>query len=376
MPTPIPTPRVNNNDDFVRFSKTYVEAGALVHKGQIVADIETDKASVTVEADREGYLLAFVPPLGDMIAVGSTLAWLGATPDEPVPADIPDVAVAGAGGAFGEPTLKASLLLARLGLRAEDIPASGPRLTADDVLRHAQHHRTGGAATLPARATGDTPPELPTGRRVPLDVAERGMLRTVSWHHDTPVVGYVEIAFETAPWDAFAAGFQAEHQLLMSPLLPLMAYRLVDLARENPKINSTIVDDARHEYAGVNLGFTFQSGSRLLLLTVRNAGSMSGRAFVDELNGLMRRGLKGKLTSEDTSDVTIGFSSMARWQVTRHVPVLPPYTALIVAHTHGRDGVAALGASYDHRVLTGGEVAAILNRLARPTDEAETTDEP
>ena len=62
---------------------------------------------------------------------------------------------------------------------------------------------------------------------------------------------------------------------------------------------------------------------------------------------------------------------MARWEVTRHVPILPPFTALIVAHTHARDGVAALGASYDHRVLTGGEVAAILRAIAVP-DAAAT----
>ena len=57
MPTAIPTPRVNNNDDFVRFSRTYVEPGALVRKGDVIADIETDKASVTIEAEAEGYLL-------------------------------------------------------------------------------------------------------------------------------------------------------------------------------------------------------------------------------------------------------------------------------------------------------------------------------
>jgi pyruvate/2-oxoglutarate dehydrogenase complex dihydrolipoamide acyltransferase (E2) component len=145
-----------------------------------------------------------------------------------------------------------------------------------------------------------------------------------------------------------------------------MAYRLVELAREAPKINSTIVGDARHEYNAINLGFTIQSGPRLALVSVRHAGEMSERQFVDALSALMRRGMKHTLTPQETSEVTIAFSSMARWQVTRHVPVLPPFTSLIVAHTHGRNGVAALGASYDHRVLTGGEVAGILNRLADP----------
>ena len=200
-----------------------------------------------------------------------------------------------------------------------------------------------------------------------LDVAERGMVRTVSWHRDTAVPGYVEIDYDTSAWDGFAADYQQRHRLLTSPLLPLMAYRLVELARDNPKINSTIAGDARHEYSSINLGFTLQSGARLVLLSVRDADRMTDRSFVDALGLLMRNGMKGKLTAEATSEITVSFSSMARWQVTRHMPILPPYTALIVAHTHGRNGMAALGASYDHRVLTGGEVASILNQMARPS---------
>jgi len=63
---------------------------------------------------------------------------------------------------------------------------------------------------------------------------------------------------------------------------------------------------------------------------------------------------------------TVAFSSMARWQVARHVPILPPHVSLIVAHTVSKDNRAVLGATYDHRVLSGGDAVAILNRLAQP----------
>jgi len=368
MPTAILTPRVNNNDDYVRFSRTYVEPGAPVTAGDVIAEIETDKASVTIEAQGDGFLLGFVQSVGEMIPVGATLAWLGSSRDEAIP-ETAAVAAAPGGSATGEPTLKAALLLARLGFKAADVPAAGDRLTAGDVLRYAESHQAQGtAASRPAR-TPDPTPQLAAGQRVQLDVAERGMVRTVSWHRDTAVAGYVEIEYDTSAWDGFAAAFQQRHQLLTSPLLPLMAYRLVELARGNPKINSTIAGDARHEYSAINLGFTLQSGARLALLSVRDAGRMTDKAFVDALGILMRSGMKGRLTAEETSEITVSFSSMARWQVTRHVPVLPPYTSLMVAHTHGRNGLAALGASYDHRALTGGEVAAILNQMATPSRE-------
>jgi pyruvate/2-oxoglutarate dehydrogenase complex dihydrolipoamide acyltransferase (E2) component len=145
-----------------------------------------------------------------------------------------------------------------------------------------------------------------------------------------------------------------------------MAHRLVRLAVENPVLNSTIIGGERHEYSAVNLGFTLQSDTRLSLLSVRNAETLTALAFVQQLQSLMRRGMKEQLRLEDTNDVTVSFSSMSKWDVTRHMPVLPPFTSLIVAHASTRAGIGSLGATYDHRVLTGGEVAAALQLLSTP----------
>src|SRR5688572_14506748 len=57
MAVPIHTPRVNNNDDYVRFSHVFVSPGAAVKKGDFIAEIETDKATFTIEAEQDGYVL-------------------------------------------------------------------------------------------------------------------------------------------------------------------------------------------------------------------------------------------------------------------------------------------------------------------------------
>jgi len=358
MPTPLHTPRVNNNDDTVRLVKLLVKPGDEVRVGQLVAEVETDKANFTVESDRDGYVLAVEKALNDTIDVGSVLLWLGASTDEIVPAGAVS-AIATASNASATPTLKAAQLLAKHGLSASDVPAIGERLTIADV-----------EAFLAARTPNPSNLSIASGIVQPLTPEERGMLRTVSWHHDHAVPGYVELRYEADRWERAAAEYQKRERLLLGPLLALMAHRLARLAAANPKLNSTIVGDNRHVYSAVNLGFTVQSDSTLYLTVVQNAAVLGCREFVDRLGQLQRGALAHTLRSPDLTGATIAFSSMARWNVSRHVPVLPPYTSLIVAHAEVRGGAGTLGATYDHRVLTGYDALAVLRELTTPEELA------
>ena len=84
MPTPLYTPRVNNNDDTVRLIRVMVKRGDAIRAGDIVAEVETDKANFTVEAERGGFVLEVAQPVNEMIDVGSVLLWVGDALDEQV----------------------------------------------------------------------------------------------------------------------------------------------------------------------------------------------------------------------------------------------------------------------------------------------------
>ena len=135
--------------------------------------------------------------------------------------------------------------------------------------------------------------------------------------------------------------------------------------KENTRLNSTIVGEQRLVYdrqPGVHGAKrdNFVFGGR------RDAATLTCREFIDRLTELQRNALARRLRSDETSGATIAFSSMARWNVTRHIPVLPPQTALIVAHAApSSDGRATLGATYDHRVLTGFEALSTLAEINR-----------
>jgi len=349
MAIPIPIPRVNNNDDVVKVVRIPVDVGDAVHAGDLVFEVETEKAVVGIEAEEDGYVLAIRCAIGDAVQVG-------AVPSEETPAG--DTAV----------TAKALLLLRAHNLNANAVPRSGPRLTAADVEAFIV---SGGEAPASEERANTIPSNLPAGAAMrPLTPPERGLLSTVSWQRDHAVPSYLEIDYDPKPWEEYAAAFAKERRLLFSPLLSLIAHRLVQLAPAH-NANGTIVEGAepsRATYHHVNLGFTVQAGENLYLCVVDLADTLDEAAFVARLGELQRRAAARKLAPVETRGTTVGFTSMARWGVRRHVPVLPPNTALMVAHSapppDGRPAV--LGATYDHRVLTGFDAARLLQKLANP----------
>jgi pyruvate dehydrogenase E2 component (dihydrolipoamide acetyltransferase) len=370
MAVPVHTPRVNNNDDEVKLVGLEVAVGDQVSHGQIVAQVETDKAVVDVEAPADGFVLGIAAEVDTQIAVGSVLLWLGATPDEsaPQPTARPAAAQPQQSTAI---TAKARQLLRRYGLAAEAVATEGARLTVDDVERHiaAAGLTVGSTPPRTPQASAQRPAEpAPTvpGEWRDLQSDEKGMLLTVAWHRDHAVPGYIELEYDPEPWTQYAKAFAEQHRLMLNPLLSLMAWRLAGLAVEKPKLNSTIVGERRLEYSTVNLGFTVQAGETLYLCVQRDAGQLSALDCVNALGDLQRRAAAHKLGAEETQGATIAFSSMERWKIGRHIPILPPHTALMIAHTQDAKGRAVLGATYDHRVLNGFHVAMALRKLAVP----------
>ena len=365
MPWPIHAPRINNNDDQVRLSAVFVQPGAMVRPGDPLADVETDKSTFTVEAEREGYVLAILGTIGEMIDVGAVLLWMGERADETAPES-------GSGGgqpqaaAGPPPTAKALDLLRRHGIDASAVPVSGSRMTAADVEAWVARH--------PERRLPPAPPEstvqdqLPPGESLDLTLEERGMLRSVLFHRDEAVPAYLELAGSNGEWQEYGSRFAAQHRLLLSPLLGLLAHQLARYIAAHPKLNSALVQGRRYQYSQVNMGFTVQSGETLYLVTVKNAPAMAPLDFVKALQGLQRKAMVHKVAPEELRGATVGFTSMERWKVSRHIPVLPPHISLMAAHSADAEGRLVLGATYDHRILTGADAALALTSLLKPQE--------
>jgi pyruvate dehydrogenase E2 component (dihydrolipoamide acetyltransferase) len=373
MPHPVYVPCVNINDDIVLIVDVTVSAGDTVKTGDMIAEVETDKAVIPVEAEQDGYVLKVLCDVEERVKVGAVMMWIGDSPDEPVP-ELVIPAEESSGKGSLQPTAKAQVLLDKHKLDAGKIPHQGERLTARDIEAFIAG-QGGTAASVKAaqvdiqQGSEELLPGTPGSLRS-LSAEEHGMVSTVTWHRDHAVAAYLEMTYDQQAWEDYAAAFAERHKFMLSPLLPLMAYRLVKLARDIPKINTTLVNGQKYLYDQVNLGFTVQVGETLYLTVVQQADAMDDRQFIDALGEVQRHAMAKKLRPDESIGATLGFSSMARWNVSRHVPVLAPYTALMVAHSAPPKGgqSAVLGASYDHRILNGHDVAKVLQELTQPPE--------
>jgi pyruvate dehydrogenase E2 component (dihydrolipoamide acetyltransferase) len=367
MPNPLYVPRVNNNDDSVRVVELRVKEGEFVKRGQILGAVETDKAVLDVPAECDGYVLKILGRSGETASVGSVLLWLGEIAGEQVAEQAPAALVVGTVGGTERPTAKAREMLRELDLAAAAIPAAGERLTVADIEAWlATQRKPPRAPGSDAPSASEQTPSVP-GEYRELSGEERGMLSTVLWHRDRAAPGYLEIEYDPEPWNDYAAHYAKQNKLMLSPLLPLMAFRLVELAKASPRINATVVNERRYQYHQINLGFTVQAGQTLYLAVVNGAQELSAARFIDALGEVQRHAMAHKLRPGESSGATLAFSSMARWNVSRHVPILPPNTSLIVSHAApNASGHAVLGASYDHRLLSGFDAAQVLRALAQP----------
>jgi sugar O-acyltransferase (sialic acid O-acetyltransferase NeuD family) len=150
----ITSPMVNVNDEGATLTTWLKTEGAWINSGEVIAALETSKASIDIESEGAGYLRIFVKA-GTRVAVGQTLGALCESSDEvpqlPQPKDEPGSITSGE----RKVTKKAELAAQRAGLDLVALQAALPDLntiTAADVEGFLSHARNQpGARSLPGQ---------------------------------------------------------------------------------------------------------------------------------------------------------------------------------------------------------------------------------
>ena len=393
--------------------------GDKVEVGDILAEVETDKATMEMEAFEEGVLTDIYVPEGGKVIVGAAIALVlkdgekagdkpkaapaPAAPAADAPAARPTVAsgrpltpraraaALRAGGVAGNVNegvrVKATPLARKIaderGVRLAGLQGTGPggRIIAFDV-----ENAPAGAGSGPAPAAGGSSPVaaiLPTPiagmpeTRVPLSgmrrvIAERLLASKTQIPHF-----YLSIEIDAAPMMAFRKEYiEASGGKITFNDIALAA--VARAAMQKPKVNAAFAGDAIIEYGSVNLSVAIAVEDGLVTPVIRDAQKLSLKEISASVKDLALRARDKKLKPEEYAGGTITVSNLGAYGIEQFCAIVNPPQAAILAVgaivkkpvVNSRDEIEIghrmrITLSGDHRVVDGAVAAEYMAALRK-----------
>ncbi|NHN85507.1 pyruvate dehydrogenase complex dihydrolipoamide acetyltransferase [Acetobacter musti] len=373
--------------------------GDTISAGQVIAEIETDKATMEVEAVDEGILgKIFVPEGTEGVAVNTPIAVLieegeavpdqAATPKATTPQKPAEAAPAApkaaaapssqkaapvpAAQSAGTPTgrIIASPLAKRIAKEASidltDLKGSGPN--GRIVKRDVEAAKTRGPAKpVTATATTTVPAEAEI---VPMSSMRKVIARRLTEAKTTIPHFYVSVDVQL---DALLS---LRHQLnTASPAEGDDAFKLsvndmlikaaAITLRRVPGLNVSYAPDAVVHYPSVDISIAVSIPDGLITPIIRNVDKKSLREISNEMKDLVARARVGKLKPEEFQGGSFSISNLGMYGISAFSAIINPPQAGILAVAAGekrpvvKGDSLAIGTvmtatiSVDHRVIDG-----------------------
>ena len=365
-----------------RIVEWYAAEGAPVEQGAPLYSVETDKATVDVEAPAGGVLLRIDAEVDREYPVGATLAWIGDA-DEDLP-DRTDETVAAPAAVSDEQrvTPVARRLAERHGVDADRLEGTGPggRVTKEDVQRAVD---AGTATPLEAKPSGE-----PAHDVVPLEGIRRVTAERLSAHWTGAPQVTEGLDIDMTAMRAFRNANRSEWRAAYGivPALNDIVLKAAAAALEaNPALNAALVDGAIHRYREINLGMAVDVEDGLVVPVLRDAGRLDLGAIAHAAADLTARARSRKLAPADFEGATFTVTNLAALGVDWFTPVLnPPQCAIlgvgrmrrtpaVVGNEVAIRDIATFVVTFDHRALDGAPAGRFLSRLKRLLESPDPT---
>ncbi len=374
------------------------QPGDAVARGDVIAEIETDKATVELEAFESGTVRQLVAAEGETVPVGDVIALLGA-PDEALPAvehhplpdkpshraieapsgsaPPPDDGAAPAGGRTRVSPV-ARRIAADAGIDLAAVAGSGPdgRILRRDVeaaIIARDHHAPAGAPVVEPAPESPPPPPPDPARVEPLTRMRAAIARNMA--EAKRVQPHYYLAVDVDMTEAMA--FRAHANLILDAARRLSVNDLLvkacaaALAR-HPKFNAAFTDDGiqYHARIDINIGVALDEG--LIAPALLDAGSKALPDIAEASKALVERARAGRLRAAEYAGGTFTITNLGAYGIDALTGVINAGQAAILgagAVTERAavvDGALAvrqlmtLALSADHRVTDGAEGARFL----------------
>jgi len=381
--------------------------GDQVKKGEMLLEVETDKAVVEVEAGADGVLAGILANVGDVVPVGQTIAWLVAPGEAPpaavagtpqtgrkmesaaaaAPSSSAAPAAAGRAAGGGRVSPKARKIAQEHGVDLSKVVGSGPggEISADDVLKFAQSAaaRPAAAAAPSSAAAGAAPPPAAAPAAAgPVTLSSVGRIMaertTQSW---TTVPHF----FLTREVDATSLNdarekavpvIQQSHGVKVTHTDLLVAAVARALAR-HPRMNASWVNGTIQANPDVNVALAMAVENAVVTGVIPRADRTPLGDIAKRRRDLAERARANRLQPSDITGATFTISNLGMFAVDAFTAIIVPPQAGILAVGAIADRVVAVNGmlgvrptltltlSSDHRVIDGAGAAQFLTDVVQ-----------
>src|SRR3984885_9579642 len=410
-------PRLSDSMEEGTIVRWLKQEGDAVTLGEPLAEVETDKATVTFEAEADGTLEILVAE-GETVALGALIARIGdavpsasgdgvpsaprdAVPSAPGDAVPPAATPASAGN--GAERVKASPLARRMareaGIDLNGLSGSGPGgrivkadLDAASAATTSVPEPESARAPTPTLAPAQTPPAAPAETPTPAPAA-RGNKGAVTIQQLSRT--QVQIAQRMAESRATVPDFTLSADVDMQQAVGLgdqlrrgahggdvvpsyndmVVKACAGALREHPRANAAYRDGAFELYERVNVGIAVAAQDSLIVPTVFDADGKTLLDIAREARTLVERVRQRTVTPAELSGATFTVSNLGMYGVASFAAIINPPQAAILAVGElrelpvVRDGQVVPGLrmsltlTCDHRILYGAPAAEFLARI-------------
>jgi pyruvate dehydrogenase E2 component (dihydrolipoamide acetyltransferase) len=395
--------------------------GESVSKGAILAEIETDKATVEVESHHEGVMYQHLVPEGEIVPINAPIAVVAepeeevdindlldsadAEADKPVRAEVDtesesqkieekEIVSNGKqdkrlpGGVKASPI--ARRIAQEMGIDLQVVRGSGPggRITKKDVENYLSSPAE--EAKLEHKAPVDEAVELPPLSITTVDDVEPKPSKTIPLNRLRAAIGKrMAEAKQQSPH------FYVTHEYRVGALVNLRKQYNTLLPKEEkisindfivkaaaltliqyPNLNASLDGDQVIQHGHINIGVAVAVEGGLLTIVCHDADIKPIHQIAQETRSMVQRAREGKVRPDDIEGSTFTVSNMGMFDVDHFIAIINPPEAAIFAVGSAKevpvieDGEIKPGLrmkatlSVDHRVSDGAEAAQFLQAMA------------
>lgn len=337
--------------------------GDLVKEGEVLVEVQTEKATFEIEAEESGILKEILIPRGEVAGVGDVLATIATEvhtaeneerTDDPENEQQEPKVEEQAGSQFVKASPRIRRLARDLGVDLSSVKGTGRngQPTEEDVRNHASQGVVKEYTTFPFT----------------------GIRKTISKRMTDSLQSTAQLT-ETAWVDVTLLNEERSRRQGEFSWNDLLLFAVTKSLQEHPNVNAHVFEEEIHQYGKVHLGVAVDTQEGLFVPVVKNAEELDLLQLKEQVRKLVEKAKHQKLAAEELSGATFTVTNLGSFGIQFFTPIINrPEAAILGVGKIETDLILEAGElkerkrlplslTFDHRAIDGAPAAKFLQTI-------------